>query len=118
MYQLIEDVLSSDDFSKYAVSCHVPLKMLIRDVSVLDEEEIQYAMNVLTHIDFLIYDTLGKIPVLVVEVDGVSFHKEGSRQAERDRIKNAILDKYEIPYLRLRTDGSNEKEKIIKKLKS
>lgn len=117
MYQVIDEILSFDNFSKYAVSCHVPLKMLIRDVSMLDDEEIQYAMNILTHVDFLIYDTLGKTPVLVVEVDGVSFHKEGSRQAERDQLKNAILDKYEMPYLRLRTDGSNEKERIIEKLK-
>lgn len=118
MYQIINEILSSDDFSKYAVSCHVPLKMLIRDVSILGDEQIQFAMNILTHVDFLIYDMLGKTPVLVIEVDGVSFHKEGSRQAERDQLKNAILDKYEIPYLRLRTDGSNEKEKIIVKLKA
>ena len=116
MYQMIENVLSSDGFSKYAVSYHVPLKMLVRDVSILDDEEIKYAMNILTHVDFLIYDTLGKTPVLAIEVDGVSFHREGSRQSERDQIKNKIFDKYGIPYMRFRTDGSNERDRLISAL--
>ena len=113
MYQMIENVLSLDGFSKYAVSYHVPLKMLVRDVSLLDDEEIKYAMNILTHVDFLIYETLGKTPVLAIEVDGVSFHREGSRQSERDQIKNKIFDKYGIPFMRFRTDGSNERIRLI-----
>jgi superfamily I DNA and/or RNA helicase len=118
MYKMIVDVLSSDELGKYGVACHVPLKMLIRDVSLLDDEEIKYAMNVLTHVDFLIFDTLGKSPVLAVEVDGVSFHQEGSRQSERDMMKNEIFGKYEIPYIRFRTDGSNERERLITALRT
>jgi hypothetical protein len=118
MYKMIVDVLSSDELGKYGVACHVPLKMLIRDVSLLDDEEIKYAMNVLTHVDFLIFDTLGKSPVLAVEVDGVSFHQEGSRQSERDMMKNEIFGKYEIPYTRFQTDGSNERERLITALRT
>jgi hypothetical protein len=116
MYQILEDVLSSHRFTKYAIACHVPLKMLLRDISLLDAEERRYAMNILTHVDFLIYDALGKFPVLAVEVDGVSFHKEGSCQFERDQLKNGIFNKYDINFIRFRTDGSNEKERLISAL--
>jgi very-short-patch-repair endonuclease len=54
--------------------------------------------------------------VLTVKADGGS-HKSGSKQAERDAKKNSILDKCAIPLLRLRTDGSGEKEKIKNALK-
>jgi hypothetical protein len=39
-----------------------------------------------------------------------------SDQAKRDKLKNSILDKAGIPLLRLSTDGSNEKNKIINAL--
>ena len=47
-----------------------------------------------------------------LEVDGFRYHKEGTRQAERDRMKDEIFAKYEIPLLRLPTNGSNEIQKI------
>ena len=66
--------------------------------------------------DFLLFNQMDKQPVLVVEVDGGS-HKPGSKQAERDIKKNSILEKCAVPLLRLRTDGSGEKEKIRNALK-
>ena len=50
--------------------CHFPMNMLIRDLKLLNEKECQYAMNPATHIDFLLYNRIGKKPVLAVEVDG------------------------------------------------
>ena len=52
-----------------------------------------------------------------IEVDGTAFHKAESKQAERDMKKNSILEKCAVPLLRLRTDGSGEKEKIRNALK-
>ena len=49
--------------------CHFPMNMLIRDSKLLNEKERQYAMNPATHIDFLLYNRIGKKPVLVIEVD-------------------------------------------------
>jgi hypothetical protein len=46
----------------------------------------------------------------------MAFHQAGSEQAKRDEQKNSILDKAGIPLLRLSTDGSNEKNKIINAL--
>ena len=69
-----------------------------------------------THFDFYIFKKLGNKPVLVIEVDGYYVHKKGTRQYERDLLKNSILEKYEIPYIRLKTNGSNEEKRIRNKL--
>ncbi|GHV88554.1 hypothetical protein AGMMS50267_09140 [Spirochaetia bacterium] len=102
---------------EYAVAVHVPLKMIIRDTSKLNDPEAQYAMNSLTHVDFLIFDKLGRVPRLIVEVDGADYHKEGTRQAERDKLKNGILQKYDLPIIRCRTNESGERQRIINALK-
>ncbi len=106
---------SQIDKHEYKI-CHMPLNMMIRDPKLLNNEECRYAMNSATHLDFLIYNRISKKPVLAVEVDGYHYHKDGTAQAARDKMKNHILDLYEIPYLRFATNGSGEKEKIIKKL--
>ena len=69
------------------------------------------------HFDFLIYNKLGKNPVVAIEVDGYNYHKEGTQQEKRDRIKDKILEKIGLPLLRFETNGSGEKEKLIKKLR-
>ena len=79
-------------------------------------ERIAYARNPLRHVDFLLFNQMDKQPVLAIEVDGGS-HKSGSKQAARDAKKNSILEKCAVPLLRLRTDGSGEKEKIRNALK-
>jgi very-short-patch-repair endonuclease len=96
---------------------HQPLKMLIRNAEHLDEAECRYAMNVLTHTDFVIFNKLDKMPVLVVEVDGYAFHANNPRQLERDKMKDAILQKYGIPILRLKTNESGEEARLQNKLK-
>ena len=85
---------------------------------MLTEEERKYARNPLTHVDFLLFNQMDKQPVLAIEVDGTGFHEVGSKQAERDIKKNSILEKCAVPLLRLRTDGSGEKEKIKDMLKT
>lgn len=99
------------------VVCHLPLRMLIRDFSLLDEIECRYAENSLTHVDFLIYNKVGKQPVLAIETDGFSYHQEGSRQKERNRMKDRILELYGIPCERLSTKDCNERERIESRLK-
>ena len=70
----------------------------------------------MTHLDFLIYNKLGKSPILAIEVDGFAHHKKGTRQAERDEMKDKILEKYDLPLLRFATNGSNEKEQLMSRL--
>ena len=50
--------------------------------------------------------------MLAIEVDGFSYHKDGTKQAERDKIKNHIMDVYGLPLLRFSTNGSSESRKL------
>ena len=116
MYSLIEDIISANKYSSLDVVCHFPLNMLIKNPELLNEQECQYAMNPATHLDFLIYNRIGKKPVLAIEVDGYEYHKENTVQASRDFLKNHIMELYKIPLLRFKTNGSGEREKIIQML--
>lgn len=118
MYAVIEEVLAMDRYVCLDVLCHFPMNMLIKNPELLNEQECQYAMNPATHFDFMLYNRISKKPVLVIEVDGYKFHKEGTKQHERDLLKNRILEMYEIPFLRMKTNGSGEKEKILEKLQT
>lgn len=64
----------------------------------------------------MIYNRIGKKPVLAIEVDGYEYHKENTVQASRDFLKNHIMELYEIPLLRFKTNSSGEREKIIEML--
>ena len=116
MYSLLEKIIADNKYSSLDVVCHFPLNMLIKNPELLNEQECQYAMNPATHLDFLIYNRIGKKPVLAIEVDGYEYHKENTVQASRDFLKNHIMELYEIPLLRFKTNGSGEREKIVEML--
>ncbi len=116
MYSLIEDIISASRYSSLDVVCHFPLNMLIKNPELLNEQECQYAMNPATHLDFLIYNRIGKKPVLAIEVDGYEYHKKDTVQASRDLLKNHIMELHQIPLLRFKTNGSGEREKIAEML--
>ena len=117
MYSVIQEVLSEEAFSTIGCAVHVSLATLVKDYEPMTEEERKYARNPLAHVDFLLFNQMDKQPVLAIEVDGTGFHEAGSKQAERDIKKNSILKKCAISLLRLRTDGSGEREKIRTALK-
>lgn len=117
MYQLIREILQEEQFSSYQVALHVPLRKIIKDFALLTPEEMKYAKHPNTHVDFLIFNRMDKIPQLAIEVDGVQHHKEGSKQYHRDQLKNHILSTYNLPLLRFRTTGSGEKQAIMSALK-
>ena len=114
---VIKQVIENDVYSKFDFVIHYPLRLIVKDYSKLDEHEIKYLKNKLTHLDFLIYNKFNKKPILAIEVDGVSFHRVGTKQSQRDKIKDNILEKYGLALLRLPTNGSDEKRKIEIKLK-
>lgn len=114
---LLRQILGErSEFSHLRVSCHVPLFNVIADTSLLTDTEKKYAQNPNTHFDFLVFNSASKRQVLAIEVDGYSYHLKGTRQNERDQMKNSICNKYNIPLLRLQTNGSNEHDRIITKL--
>lgn len=116
-YALISEVLESDsEYNCLKVLCHVPLRQVVRDTSMMSPEELKYASNYSTHLDFLIINRVSKFPVLAIETDGFSYHNEKTGQHQRDMMKDHILSNYGLPLLRLSTKSSGEREKIINSL--
>ena len=116
MYVLICNVLTLERFAGFDVAAHIPLRTIIKDTASLDANETIYLNNIMTHVDFLIFDRIGKMPRLAIEVDGTFFHADGTRQAHRDKLKNQIFEKCGLPYRRFRTDGSGESGKLVNAL--
>lgn len=116
MYALINEEIRKLNNVDLDIVCHQPLNLLILDKTMLSQEEVRYVSTGLSHIDFLIYNRVSKIPVLAIEVDGYRYHKEGTKQAERDKLKDHILELCGIPLLRFVTNGSEESKIISSKL--
>lgn len=117
-FAVISEILEQPENLILRCSAHVGLATLVNDYSALTEAEAKYASHPKTHVDFLLFNKMDKAPLLAIEIDGTSFHKKGSRQSERDEMKNDIFQKCNIPYLRIRTDESEEKERIQKALEN
>jgi len=113
---VIENILDDEHYNHLGKVLNFPLNHLIQDTSILNEKELKFVQNPLTHIDFLIYNKICREAVLAVEVDGVAFHENNPIQLERDKLKDLILDKYSIPIIRFATNGSEEEKKLLRKL--
>ena len=55
--------------------------------------------------------------MLAIEVDGYRYHKLNDAQIERDKLKDSILKKMNLPLVRCGIESSGEKEKIEAALK-
>ena len=53
---------------------------------------------------------------MVVEVDGYAYHRNKEKQRGRDALKDKILQQINLPVLRVATNESGEREKLIKML--
>jgi len=118
MFSTITNILNKYGHLSLGVICHQPLNMLIRNPKHLTDEETRYVMNRATHVDFMVYNKITKKPAFAIEVDGFHFHREGTRQKERDIIKDRVFKLYNIPLLRFSTNGSGEKERIEERILS
>lgn len=116
MYSIIEKVIAKDKFIKLGVVIHQPLNSIINKYDKLTQKETVFVKNPYTHIDFMIYNKIDKSQVLAVEVDGYSFHKVGTKQKQRDDMKDEILRKYSIPIVRFNTTESAEERRLENKL--
>lgn len=116
-YNLIDEILKENKYSNLDIAVHVPIMNILADIKLPNQEEIKFATNIWTHIYFVIFNKMDKKLVIAIEVDGYYFHREGTKQQERDNIKNRILEEYDIPLIRLNTIGSGEKETLESKIK-
>ena len=115
MYSIMMEVLHEEKYLSYGVLMHVPLRMILHDLSKLDtDRESQFVMNPRTHVDFLIYHKFSHRPVMVIEVDGAAYHQDNPVQEERDRMKDRICARYHIPLERFATTGHSVLAKTSK----
>ena len=115
-YWAIRDIFQEKGYAHLDVLMHYPLRHLVTSASNLTPEQRTYASRSWTHLDFLIYDTVSHRAKLAIEVDGTQFHRRGSNQGQRDQLKDSILEAIGLPLLRLSTNGSQEKVKIVQAL--
>lgn len=111
-YWAIQDVIKEYGLRHLGVLMHYPLRHLVAEESQLKPDERAYASHTWTHVDFLIYNTVNHKAILAIEIDGTQYHKEGSKQRRRDMLKDSVLASIGLPFLRLSTAGSQEREKI------
>lgn len=116
MNRVIEKVLENERYSHISYAMHQPLKLLIKDTSLLTGEESDYVKHPWTHTDFIVFNKIDKSPILVVEVDGYVYHENNEKQLRRDKLKDSILEKYNIPIIRMKTTGSQEYNLLVDKL--
>ncbi len=116
MYNLISETLKDNGYSHLGIVVHLPLKEIFKNLDKLDDKELNFVVKTDSHVDFMIYNKVNKQPLLAIEVDGYKYHKKGTRQFERDIIKDTIFEKYNLPLERFKTNGSGEKEKLIQSL--
>ena len=69
-----------------------------------------------TRVGVVVFNKMDKKTVIAVEVDGYFYHKEGTAQEKRDKVKDKILEKYGIPLVRLGTIESNERKILEQKM--
>lgn len=116
VYNILTQALKELELHNLSVVCHYPLSKLISSWSVLNEEEQTFAKSPFAHVDFLIYNNITKRPQMVIEVDGWHFHKESSVQEVRDKLKDSILYKYDLPLYRISTTDTITINSIKKQL--
>ncbi|MCG8156157.1 AAA family ATPase [Brenneria goodwinii] len=108
--QLLREILSLDAYHAIMFHTQIALLQLVSlKNNIFTPRELAF-MNNCASCDFVLYFKVGKAPLSVIEVDG-SYH-DTPRQAERDEVKNSILNKSNIPLLRLKTIDSNITGKI------
>lgn len=110
---LLDKILKHEEYSSFGLRMHVSLKDFIRARGLhLTDDEFAFYRNPNAHADFLVYNKMSRKPVLVIEVDGVSFHEQQKVQKERDAKKDSIINKAGLRILRLKTNESNEELRI------
>ncbi len=88
--------------------------MLIRDQSLLTTDELKFAVNSWTHLDFVIFNRMDKSAVLAVEVDGHAFHAGNEKQIQRDKLKDSILQNTTSLLFDLQQQGVKKKNGSLK----
>lgn len=116
IYSIISELLVEEDFNCYSFAHEVRLLDIFLNQDICTEIEKKFIKQLRSSVDFIIFNKYNNRPVLAIEVDGTKFHLNNPAQLERDKKKEGIFKKYEIPILRLPTHEAITKEKLKLKL--
>ncbi|HHW79210.1 MAG TPA: AAA family ATPase [Acholeplasmataceae bacterium] len=108
--QLIDETLKS--YNKIGYAMHTRLSKIVKNTSMLNDDEKKYVLHPWTHVDFLFFNKVTKERLFVIEVDGIRYHEQSIKQSTHDEIKNKVLLGNEIPIYRFKTNESNEKTRL------
>ena len=111
-YNMLMEAITALGLVHIDVLCHYPVVRFISDWSLLTEEEKAFASNRLSHVDFLVYNSLTKRPLLVIEVDGWYYHKRQGGQVTRDALKDKLLAKFGLALHRILTTDTVNVESL------
>lgn len=103
IYDTLVKAIDKVQMSNCDVVCHYPLSRLITDFNGLETQEIAFITNALSHVDFLVYNSITKKPLMTIEVDGWKYHNQSEVQQSRDKLKDNILSKYGLKPYRIST---------------
>ena len=103
IYETLIKAIDKLQLPNLEVVCHYPLSRLITNYEGLDNNEIDFISNSLSHVDFLLYNSITKMPLMTIEVDGWKYHNLSEVQQSRDRLKDDILSKYGLKPYRITT---------------
>jgi hypothetical protein len=103
IYETLVKAIDKIQMSNCGIVCHYPLSRLITDFEGLNTQEIAFISNSLSHVDFLLYNSITKKPLMVIEVDGWKYHNLSEVQQSRDKLKDDILTKYDLKPYRIST---------------
>lgn len=112
VYDLLVKAIAELGLTNTDVLCHYPLSRLIGEWNLLTDEERAFAESPFSHVDFLIYNSLTKQPLQIIEVDGWQFHKNSEVQQHRDALKDQLLTKFGLCSHRISTTDTVNVETI------
>ena len=116
IYETLIRAIDKIQMPNWGVVCHYPLSRLITDFEGLDTQEIAFISNSLSHVDFLLYNSITKKPLMTIDVDGWKYHNLSEVQQSRDKLKDDILKKYGLKPYRISTVDTINVETIANML--
>ncbi len=113
MDTILNSEFKKEDYKDYKYEREIFIRNIFKSLDNLKDKEKAYVNNG-ARFDFVIYDKMDNKPKLFIEVDGFEYHKNRSKQLEKDKMKDNIAKKNGIKILRFETGGkSYDEEKII-----
>ncbi|ATZ21538.1 AAA domain-containing protein [Mesoplasma tabanidae] len=116
VHNILEEIIKEEYYEHLDITLFKKLSLLVPDAidsKEFNERELKFLKHHWAHVDFLLYDKFSHAPILVIEVDGLTFHKR-QKQVWRDEIKDKALKMQNIPIIRILTSTTENIKSNIK----